>query len=263
MAYALTWLADVLRAAGCVVVERPDWQTRGRAEMGTVRGVLCHHTAGPASGNAPSLALVEHGRVDLPGPLSHLVLGRDGTFYVLAAGRCNHAGAGEWEGITAGNTSFIGIEAENMGTAADPWPAEQVLAYARGVAAILRHIGAPAIMCAGHKEYALPKGRKIDPSFDMDAFREQVAAFLADNDAPLPVVSHVDPVHAMLRRGDKGASVRELQTKLVAARWPVDVDGDFGPGTERQLIAFQRAHGLVGDGKAGPKTWAALNAGGK
>lgn len=261
MAYAMTWLADVLRDAGCTVVEQPDWQTRGRGEMGVVRGVLCHHTAGPAKGNAPSLALVEHGRADLPGPLSHLVLGRDGTFYVLAAGRCNHAGAGEWEGITAGNSSLIGIEAENMGTAADPWPDEQVTAYARGVAAILRHIHAPAIMCAGHKEYALPTGRKIDPSFDMGAFREQVAAFISGSDAPLPAVRHVDPTHAMLKRGDRGDSVRELQTKLVAARWRVGVDGDFGAETERQLIAFQRAHGLVGDGKAGPKTWAALNGG--
>jgi hypothetical protein len=33
-------------------------------------------------------------------------------------------------------------------------------------------------MCVGHKEYALPAGRKIDPSFDMIAFRLKVAAFM-------------------------------------------------------------------------------------
>lgn len=93
---------------------------------------------------------------------------------VVAAGRCNHAGAGTWQGISSGNTYFIGIEAENAGVAGDPWPAVQMEAYARGCAAILKHIGAPAIMCAGHKEYA--PGRKIDPSFDMNAFRAKVSA---------------------------------------------------------------------------------------
>ncbi len=30
-------------------------------------------------------------------------------------------------------------------------------------------------MCCGHKEYAIPRGRKIDPTFDMNKFRENVA----------------------------------------------------------------------------------------
>lgn len=174
-----TWLADALREAGCAVIELAGWQTRGRPGVfGPVRGVLCHHTAGPLTGNAPSLSTIVHGRPDLPGPLSHLHLARDGTFTVVAAGRCNHAGAGQWHGITSGNTSFVGIEAENAGTAADPWPDHQVEAYARGCAAILKHIGAPVDMCVGHKEYALPPGRKIDPSFDMAAFRRTVSAFM-------------------------------------------------------------------------------------
>jgi hypothetical protein len=33
-------------------------------------------------------------------------------------------------------------------------------------------------MCVGHKEYALPPGRKIDPAFNMVAFRQKVAAFM-------------------------------------------------------------------------------------
>lgn len=174
------WLADVLRAAGCNVVELADWQTRGRpGAFGPVQGILCHHTAGPLTGNAPSLGTVTGGRADLPGPLAHLHLARDGTYTVIAAGRCNHAGLGEWQGLTSGNTSFIGIEAENAGTSADPWPDHQMEEYARGCAAILNHINADEIMCAGHKEYALPAGRKIDPSFDMDAFRNKVSAFMA------------------------------------------------------------------------------------
>jgi hypothetical protein len=173
------WLAEVLRNAGCIVEELADWKTRGRpGAFGPVKGVLCHHTAGPFVGNAPSLRLILNGRSDLPGPLSHLHLARDGTFTVVAAGRCNHAGAGTWRGINSGNTSFIGIEAENAGNGLDKWPDVQMEAYAKGVAAILKHLGVDSVMCVGHKEYALPPGRKVDPSFNMVAFRQKVAAFM-------------------------------------------------------------------------------------
>lgn len=178
-AVSADWIAYVLRLRGCNVVELAGWRTRGRpGPFGPVEGILCHHTAGPMTGNAPSLGTVLNGRPDLPGPLAHLHLARDGTFSVIAAGRCNHAGAGQWQGAASGNTNFIGIEAENAGTPDDPWPDPQIEEYARGCAAILTHIGAPVIMCAGHKEYATPPGRKIDPSFDMVAFRQKVAAFM-------------------------------------------------------------------------------------
>ena len=58
-------------------------------------------------------------------------------------------------------------------------------AYRRGVAAILTKIRANAIMCCGHKEYALPQGRKNDPTFDMNDFRMQVSAIMAGT-APHP-----------------------------------------------------------------------------
>jgi peptidoglycan hydrolase-like protein with peptidoglycan-binding domain len=59
----------------------------------------------------PSLRVLIEGRSNLPGPLAQLGLGRDGTCYVIAAGRCNHAGAGLWQGVSTGNSSFIGTEA--------------------------------------------------------------------------------------------------------------------------------------------------------
>jgi N-acetyl-anhydromuramyl-L-alanine amidase AmpD len=206
----------------------------------------------------PSLGVVTHGRSSLPGPLSQLCLGRDGTFFVVAAGRCNHAGEGNWQGITTGNTSFIGIEAENTGKVdgpnADPWPAVQLDAYRRGVAAILTKIKANAIMCCGHKEYALPVGRKPDPTFDMEDFRRQIAAIVVGT-APLPtVIPAVDAENRpTLRRGDRGEPV-----KLVQAKIDVEANGTFDAGTEAAVRAFQRNHGLVGDGIVGPRTWATL-----
>lgn len=264
MNYSLTWLADTLRAAGLKVVEEAGWQSRGRGEMGTVKGVLGHHTGGPPDAHGtPSLGTIIHGRADLPGPLSQLYLARDATFHVVAAGRCNHAGAGAWHGVAAGNSQLIGIEAENAGNGSDPWPEAQIDAYVRGVAAILNHIGADAVMAAGHKEYALPRGRKIDPSFDMIAFRELVEDAMADGPAPVgqlskpPVVPATDPKRAMLRKGDQGASVRVLQDALGIAS-----DGAFGRATQRAVIEFQAAHGLAADGLVGPKTWEALSASG-
>jgi hypothetical protein len=179
--FKLTWLPKALRDAGLQVSEVKGWETRGHGDMGIVRGVLCHHTAGPKTGDAPSLNVVLNGRPDLPGPLSQLVLARSGIWHVVAAGRSYHAGAGTWQGVESGNMSFIGIEAENTGLPNDPWPEAQLVSYAKGAAAMLRYLKAPSIMCAGHKEYATPKGRKSDPSFDMVSFRCRVASLLGES----------------------------------------------------------------------------------
>ena len=137
----MIWLPDVLEAAGLKVALCDGWEDRGHGDLEQVKGVLCHHTAGPRTGNMPSLGIVRDGRPDLPGPLSQLGLGRDGTFYIIAAGRANHAGKGDWKGIKTGNSSLIGIEAENTGGPNDfPWPQVQIDAYQRGVAAILQHL---------------------------------------------------------------------------------------------------------------------------
>ncbi len=259
MAFSLTWLPQVLLDAGLKVAEQPGWQNRGRGNVGIIKGVICHHTAGPRTGNMPSLRIVTQGRSGLPGPLAQLCLGRDGTFFVVAAGRCNHAGRGNWQGFTAGNTNFIGIEAENTGVksgpSADfPWPEVQMDAYRRGVAAILKKIRANAIMCCGHKEYALPQSRKPDPTFDMNEFRMQVSAIMAGT-APLPsVIPAADAAgRPTLRRGATGDLVKELQTKLGVA-----ASGTFDGATEAAVRQFQRDHGLVPDGIVGPRTWATL-----
>src|SRR6185312_10373669 len=74
MAFSLTWLAEVLEDAGLKVAEQPGWRSRGRGEMGTVKGVMCHHTAGSAKGVMPSLDVITNGRPDLAGSLAQLGL---------------------------------------------------------------------------------------------------------------------------------------------------------------------------------------------
>lgn len=261
MAYSLTWLPKVLLDAGLKVAPVPGWENRGLGDVDASYGVLCHHTAGPKSGNMPSLRILVEGRQDLPGPLSQLGLGRDGTYYVIAAGRANHAGPGMWAGITQGNRHLIGIEAENTGAPDDPWPPIQMDAYRHGVAALLKHLRLDAERCAGHKEYALPKGRKPDPSFEMSSFRADVAQILGGAVAAPAAIPNrengsdrASPGRATLRRGALGDGVKQIQGAL-----GVPASGIFDALTEAEVRAFQRTHQLVPDGIVGPKSWALLD----
>lgn len=255
MTTRLLWLPETLKSAGLKVALVPGWETRGGEPPGEMLGVLLHHTAGPKTGNMPSLGVIRDGRPDLKGPLSQLGLGRDGTYYVVASGKANHAGKGTWNGCNNGNEQLIGIEAENMGTSADPWPDVQMDAYRRGVAAILTHLGATPVMCCGHKEYATPKGRKVDPSFNLGEFRIALAGIMGGAVPPpklIPAVSETK--RPTLRRGSTHELVEVLQRRFLVA-----LTGTFDAATEAAARKFQAAVGLVADGIVGPKTWEKLD----
>ena len=64
---------------------------------------------------------------------------------------------------------------------------------------------------------------------------------------------------ATLRVGSSGEEVKTLQTKLT--RWGYytgSIDGVFGSGTKKAVIAFQKKNGLTPDGIVGPATLKAL-----
>lgn len=266
MAFSLTWLPEVLKAAGLKVSLDPGWENRGLGDVENIFGVICHHTGvrNPGKLNMPTLNSLRNGRkaepglAALPGPLAQLGLGRDGTYFVIAAGRAAHAGKGSFKGVS-GNLRFIGIEAENGGTSSDPWPPIQLEAYHRGVAAILKHLGKDSTFCVGHKEFA--PGRKDDPSLNMNDFRDAVAAFMGGATPAHPPIPAVEPAppagtpaRPTLRRPMKSDLVKQVQAKV-----GVTADGTFGPNTEAAVRAFQRGHALVPDGIVGPKTWVVLD----
>jgi putative chitinase len=63
----------------------------------------------------------------------------------------------------------------------------------------------------------------------------------------------------ILVEGAKGERVKALQKALKDKGFdPGEIDGDFGPGTEAAVLAFQQSQGLIADGKAGPQTLGAL-----
>lgn len=175
----LTDLADYLRSKGLTVVTHPGWEHRGAELPGKPDTVICHHTAtsAKAKGDLPSLRLLVEGRPDLDGPLCQLALSRAGIVHVLASGKANHAGKGQWRGQTS-SARTIGIEAEHPGGTA-AWTGVQYDAYVRLCAALCRYLEVdPSRVCA-HREWALPKGRKVDVTFDMDRFRANVRTALA------------------------------------------------------------------------------------
>lgn len=175
-------MANVLRAAGLKVVEVGGWKSHNHGSMRAVRSIIAHHTAGAATGNYPSLNVVRNGRPRLEGPLAQLGLGRDGTVYVISNGVSWHAGPTINDSVY-GNYYAIGIEAENTGVG-QAWPAVQVDAYARMIAALCRHYKVPVSAVKGHKEICYPAGRKIDPHGlpgDMNGLRQRVQSILSGN----------------------------------------------------------------------------------
>lgn len=249
------WLPDVLRDAGLKVSLQAGWESRGR-ELSAVEGVIGHHTAGPRTGECPSLRIVTNGRPDLPGPLAQLLLGRSGTWYVVAAGRANHAGLGIWPGLS-GNRDTIGIEAESAGNG-DSWPAVQMDSYVLGVAAILRFIQRTEARFCTHYEFARPSGRKIDPrgpwistgpagsgdwysggtwsstsrTATARVFRDRVRAVLEDDDVTIDeavavILARLDELFGI----DAGGQPRDLRKKIDAIY--VDTHGE----DHRELLA--------------------------
>lgn len=186
----LLWLPDALRAAGLEVFETAGWRTRETRPGFGPLGVVCHHTATSTSVSDETMRrILINGRADLRGPLAQCGLRRDGTWDIIAAGRCNHNGYGKW-----GNDS-IGVEAYNDGKG-EPWPKAQLDSYTRGVAAICAHYQWGAHRVKGHKE--TDPTRKIDPvGIDMAKFRRTVTTL----NTPPPPPSEPETDMAKLVKG--------------------------------------------------------------
>lgn len=215
----LTDLAVAVRKSGLPVTEVSGWKSRSTVRGGLSsrpKGILVHHTAtsAKAKGDYPSLGIVKNGRSDLRGPLAQLGLGRSGRVYVIAAGKASHSG--RVDRVVSSNPYCIGIEAEHSGYG--PWPAAQYRAYVRLVAALCAHYGIPVSNVRGHKEAAVPYGRKPDPNFSMVQFRRDVSAAMKGGAVAAPSM-------------DKGRSPFGFNAPLKGTGTPqlLTEDGDYGP----------------------------------
>ncbi|MFD6751488.1 N-acetylmuramoyl-L-alanine amidase, partial [Streptomyces anthocyanicus] len=75
---------DRIRDEDVHVVEVGDWRHHTRnhkGPWGPVHGVMIHHTV--TSGAARTVGLCRDGREDLPGPLCHGVITKDGVVHLV------------------------------------------------------------------------------------------------------------------------------------------------------------------------------------
>ncbi|MFE7402111.1 N-acetylmuramoyl-L-alanine amidase [Streptomyces sp. NPDC057557] len=189
-------LLQALRAEGVRVVEVGNWRTHNRNHKGAwgpVNGSLVHHTV--TRGTDSTVRIVRDGYADLPGPLCHGMIAKDGWVHLVGWGRTNHAGGGDprvldqviaesYSGRPTpptkgnsngvdGNAHFYGWECENLGDGKDSWPKAQYDAIVRVQAALCRAHGWSAKSVIGHREWSADK---IDPrGIDMPLLRADVA----------------------------------------------------------------------------------------
>ena len=78
--------------------------------------------------------------------------------------------------------------------------------------------------------------------------------------APLTPAADPQPSQAFItiKRGNSGDLVRWAQLHLVSAGFGTSVDGNFGPGTQQQVAAFQLSRGLPATGEVETATWREL-----
>jgi hypothetical protein len=88
-----------LKKWGLKYVEIPGWATHnreGHGAWGPINGFIWHHTgADVTDAKAYAGGTLYKGLADLPGPLCHFSIGKDGTVYLVGWGRANHAGGGD------------------------------------------------------------------------------------------------------------------------------------------------------------------------
>jgi peptidoglycan hydrolase-like protein with peptidoglycan-binding domain len=102
--------------------------------------------------------------------------------------------------------------------------------------------------------------RNAVKSYQADRAQHTVAPLQSDGVVGPKTWARLDP--PVTKKGDDGPAVKLLQERLNVFSFlfeELDVDGDFGAGTEAALKAFQEWWGtLAVDGVAGALTWTAL-----
>lgn len=169
-------MIDALLDAGVRVGEEPGWKRRGRPGSFNPTGIVVHDDVIPRIVTRTGrVRIIRDGHGTLPGPLAHVSLLPDGTWHVVAAGRCNHAGKGGgvlgFKKGTDGNGHFYGVEVAHHPSDGD-YPSEQIASLVRGCAALCVAHGWGAERVIHHREWA--PGRKQDMQY-RGPLREAVA----------------------------------------------------------------------------------------
>jgi nucleoid-associated protein YgaU len=262
-----TAAVQALQAEGVTVKQYKTWSNHNRGlrgdGWGPVHGVVLHHTVTKGAKPAQTANSVEQCYVgypdppnNLPGPLCHGVIDKQGVVHMVGWGRTNHAGLGDSSVMDAviaerplpkptamnldGNSRMYGFECINLGDGKDPWPDVQVEAMVRTAAALLRAHGwgqTGTTSVIGHKEWT---NTKVDPrgtgGGDMDAIRARVAERLRHPASWSP--ASAAPATYTVKKGDTlsaiSAEFHVPVKKLVSLNKLADPDS-IKPGQKLKL----------------------------
>lgn len=159
-------------------VEKPKsiWRPNpnfGSRDGADIDALILHHTAG---GTAEGAMATLKSR----GISAHYVLDKDGTLYQTVADQneAYHAGVAAIRGDASPtvNNRSIGIEIVNLGTGKDKFTEAQYRTLEKLVPYLMKKYKIPMANLLGHKDVALPKGRKTDPAPNFDFERIRRAA---------------------------------------------------------------------------------------
>lgn len=269
-------------------IERPPINTQySSPNYGSRRGtdidtVVLHHTGSNNFRGDLSTLTTRNGQNSVS---AHYLIAKDGTIYQLVDDRYRawHAGDSALHGVpTDVNARSIGIEIVSDGSRGS-YTERQYQALERLVPYLTERYDVPLNNLVGHKDVAIPRGRKIDPAnFDFERIRRAVRNGGGEPAEPRPnpprpeprppqqpttprpqpdrpnaptVTSPsargIDAPAVNLRRGARGAQVLKLQNALVELgymrRSEVNTGpGIFGPRTQRALHRFQHQNGVHG-----------------
>lgn len=201
-------LAHVLVGAGLIVVQYPNWRNRAvtskkpphRPYPFAPVGVLVHDDVIKGGDPAHTARYLAEGQRDdgLRSPFYNAWVDREGVWWLLAAGNCNHAGEGDQRALDL--ISFDHPPVKGTNTREDvvgnphllgvclAWhpddglhPSEQLTSLERGLAAICLAEGWTADRVWRHAEFT---DRKPDAHLDGGLLRLATATFMED-DMPL------------------------------------------------------------------------------
>ena len=213
---------------GAVVRASPNF---GERRDGLRPEIIVLHYTGMATGKGaedwlcdPASEVSSHYLVHEDGRVVQMVRERD---------RAWHAGKSFWRGVTDINSQSIGIEIANPGHQLDypPFPPRQVRAVVALCKGIVARHGIRPEMVLGHSDVA--PGRKVDPGEKFPW--GQIARAGIGHFVP-PARHRGGPV---LRQGDAGEAVAQLQEMLARYGYGIERSGRYDPATTTVVSAFQ------------------------
>jgi len=183
MKFTTLFVAVLLAGAAVCAIPKPEmlfipspFKSNRNASIDTI---VMHHTAGKGTAKDvaawfqnPTAEVSSHYIVDKAGVIVQPVQDN------LAAW---HAGKSLFDGRYGVNQFSLGIEICNKGDNIDPYTDAQYRALGQLMAYLMDKYNIPWTKVTGHKDIAIPKGRKVDPSnnFSYARMQEEVAKVLS------------------------------------------------------------------------------------